>query len=64
MSALISLQSESLYEPPKSIWKPRVIIATVGMLVSGTLNTLTFKFQNQRDFRHGLIQTSLMSMGE
>jgi hypothetical protein len=34
------------------------------MLASGTMNTLSFKFQNKHNFQHGVLQTSLMFVGE
>jgi len=34
------------------------------MLVSGTMNTLSFKLQNQQGFKHGMVQTAFMFIGE
>ena len=63
MSAIISLSAYSFesefasaYTKKSSMFSPAIIIATVGMLLSGTMNTLTFKFQNREDFRHGMFQ--------
>lgn len=48
----------------QSTFTPKVIIATVLMLVSGTMNTLSFKLQNGRGFKHGMVQTAFMFVGE
>ena len=48
----------------KSIFTPKVIFATFMMVVSGTMNTISFKFQNKYDYKHGFLQTSLMFVGE
>lgn len=47
-----------------STFTPKVIIATVLMLVSGTMNTLSFKLQNAQGFKHGMVQTAFMFVGE
>lgn len=51
-------------KPSTSIWSPTVLIATAIMLLSGTMNTISFKFQNGQKFTHGLVQTCLMFIGE
>ena len=47
-----------------SIWSTKVIVATAIMVVSGTMNTISFKFQNQYNYKHSFVQTSLMFVGE
>jgi len=34
------------------------------MLTSGTMNTLSFKLQNAQGFKHGMVQTAFMFVGE
>lgn len=51
-------------EDKSSIWSTRVIVATAIMVVSGTMNTISFKFQNQYNYKHSFVQTSLMFVGE
>jgi len=45
-------------------WTPKVIIATIIMLISGTMNTISFKLENEQNFKHGMVQTALMFFGE
>lgn len=47
-----------------SIWTPKVIAATAIMVCSGTMNTISFKFQNSYNYKHTFLQTSLMFVGE
>jgi len=53
-----------LSEKPQSPFTTKVIVATVIMLISGTMNTLSFKLENQQNFKHGMVQTALMFFGE
>jgi len=67
MSAVYSVHSyidDKLTDKKKTTWTPKVIIATVVMLISGTMNTLSFKLENQQNFKHGMLQTGLMFFGE
>ena len=65
MSAIHTIRSTGMHEDKvKSTWTPLVIAATVIMLTSGTLNTISFKFQNQRHYKHGLVQTLYVFFGE
>lgn len=48
----------------KSIWNATVIVATTVMVISGTMNTISFKFQNAYEYKHTFLQTSLMFVGE
>jgi hypothetical protein len=51
--------------PKKTIWTSTVIISTVCMLASGTMNTIGFKVQGSTyGFNHGVVQTSFMFLGE
>ena len=47
-----------------TIWSPTVITATIVMLVSGSLNSISFKYQGELGFKHGIFQTSFMFIGE
>lgn len=51
-------------EKKGSIWTGRVIFATFMMVTAGTMNTISFKFQNQYNYKHGFLQTCLMFIGE
>ena len=71
MSAIISVSAQSFesefasaYTKKPSMFSPIIILATIGMLLSGTMNTLSFKFQNKEDFRHGMVQSILTFIGE
>ena len=64
MSTIISVDSVLHDIKPTSVWSTKVIVATTIMLLSGTMNTLSFKLQNKENFKHGLFQTSLMFVGE
>lgn len=66
MSQVFSGTSSFIGEKPvtKSIWSAPVIIATVTMLISGSLNTISFKLENENGFKHGMVQTALMFFGE
>ena len=57
MSAIMSVESFGASKKKETTFTPKVIVATVLMLVSGTMNTLSFKLQNQRNFKHGIVQT-------
>jgi len=48
----------------ESTFTTKVIVATVLMLTSGTMNTLSFKLQNAQGFKHGMVQTAFMFVGE
>jgi uncharacterized membrane protein len=48
----------------KSIWTTKVIMATAIMVTAGTMNTISFKFQNKYNYKHTFLQTSLMFVGE
>jgi hypothetical protein len=64
MSQVFRSQSFHI-ERPKTIWTPTVIASTVMMLVSGTCNTVAFKYQSDvYNFKHGFVQTSFMFIGE
>lgn len=47
-----------------SIWTPKIMVATAIMVLSGTMNTISFKFQNSYNYKHTFVQTSLMFVGE
>lgn len=47
-----------------SIWSGKVILATFVMVTAGTMNTISFKFQNGYNYKHGFLQTCLMFIGE
>jgi len=47
-----------------SIFTPKVIFATFMMVTAGTMNTISFKFQNSYNYKHGFLQTCLMFIGE
>lgn len=67
MSQVISVFSfdSFIYDTTqKSIWTPNVIFSTVVMLLSGTMNTLSFKLENRQNFKHGQFQSSLIFIGE
>lgn len=51
-------------EKKGSIWTTQVLVATAIMVISGTMNTISFKFQNKYDYKHGFLQTCLMFIGE
>lgn len=51
-------------EKKGSIWTGRVIFATFMMVAAGTMNTISFKFQNKYNYKHGFLQTCLMFIGE
>lgn len=63
MSQVFKSQSFAL-EKTRTIWTPTVIISTVLMLVSGTTNTIAFKYQGTYNYKHGFVQTSFMFIGE
>ena len=51
--------------PKKSIWTTTVIVSTVMMLCTGTMNTIGFAIQSDKyGFKHGVVQTALMFLGE
>ncbi len=51
--------------PAKTVWSRTVIVATVLMMTSGTMNTIGFAVQSDKyGYKHGLCQTSLMFIGE
>lgn len=67
MSAVISVFSfdSIIYDTnQKSIWTPKVIAATIIMLISGTINTLSFKLEGMQGFHHGMVQTMFTFTGE
>lgn len=72
MSAIINVESvgssvlggDKLSDKKNTTFTPKVIIATAIMLISGTMNTLSFKLENERNFKHGMVQTGLMFFGE
>jgi hypothetical protein len=66
MSQVFSRTDSFIGEKPvtKSIWSAPVIVATVIMLVSGSMNTISFKLENENGFKHGMIQTGLVFFGE
>ena len=41
-----------------------IIICTVVMLVTGSMNSISFKYQNNYGYNHGIFQTSFMFIGE
>ena len=49
----------------KTVWSKQVIVYTALLLISGTTNTIAFTVQsNVYGFKHGVVQTSLMFLGE
>jgi hypothetical protein len=62
-SSIIGLQDANA--PKKSIWTTTVIVSTVLMLTSGTMNTIGFAIQGDKyGYKHGVCQTALMFIGE
>lgn len=61
-SMMISLEEQE--KKSTSIWTPTVITATILMLLTGTMNSLSFKYQGELSFKHGIFQTSFMFIGE
>jgi len=66
MSQVFSGTSSFIGEgtPVKSIWTVPVTVATITMLVSGSMNTVSFKLENEQGYKHGMVQTALMFFGE
>ena len=48
----------------KSIWTPKVISYTLLFIITGTGGTLSMKLQDSHNFKHGLVQTLFMCVGE
>lgn len=48
----------------KNPWSPKILFTVAIFLFTGTMNTLTYKFQNTYNFQHGILQTALMFLGE
>ena len=63
MSQIIS--SFHSNQPITTIWSSSVIIATIGLLISGSLSTVGFKYlSTYLGYKHGFIQTLFMFLGE
>ena len=64
MSQIYRSQSFAM-QNEKTTFTPTVIVATVLMLTSGTMNTVAFKYQGDvYNYKHGFVQTAFMFIGE
>ena len=65
-SAVHSVESfaQKQGESKKTVWTTVTIVATVVMLITGTMNTISLKYQNTRNYKHSMVQTATIFIGE